>query len=72
MQAKIINKCMLHMMYRKINLVQHLKALKTFYMSGNGDFMEQLVDNLFGSSHLCMVPEVSSDYVNSQLEFSLA
>lgn len=33
-QHKIVNKCMLHMMYRKLNLLNHLKALKMFYFSG--------------------------------------
>jgi hypothetical protein len=33
-QFKVVNKCMLHMMYRKLNLLGHLKALKVFYLSG--------------------------------------
>lgn len=33
-QFKVVNKCMLHMMYRKLNLLRHLKALKVVYLSG--------------------------------------
>ena len=39
-QFKIVNKCMLHMMYRKLNLLGHLKALRLFYLSGQGDILE--------------------------------
>ena len=38
-QFKVVNKCMLHMMYRKLNLLGHLKALKVFYLSGQGDIL---------------------------------
>ena len=38
-QYKIVNRCILHMMYRKLNLLEHLKAMKMFFMSGNGDIL---------------------------------
>lgn len=38
-QFKVVNKCMLHMMYRKRDLLGHLKALKIFYLSGQGDIL---------------------------------
>ena len=46
-QFKVVNKCMLHMMYRKLNLLGHLKALRLFYLSGQGDILEQFTEKLF-------------------------
>ena len=46
-QFKVVNKCMLHMMYRKLNLLAHLKSLKLFYLSGQGDIMDHFASLLF-------------------------
>lgn len=71
MQSKLVNKCLLHMMYRKLNLLQHLTAVKTVFMSGNGDIIEQFIGNLFADEHASQITNVSSDFINNALELSL-
>jgi hypothetical protein len=70
-QFKVVNRCMLHMMYRKLNLLRHLKALKVFYLSGQGDIMETFAQQLFHSNQECTLKDNSLYFFNNCFEFAL-
>lgn len=70
-QFKIVNKCMLHMIYRKLNLLNHLKALKMFFFSGQGDVMESFAAQLFHNDADCTVKDNSIFFINNCYEFAL-
>ena len=70
-QSRLVNKCLLHLMYRKLSLVQHLAAVKAVFMSGNGDILEQFIGNLFAEDSQTHIAHVSNDIVNNALELSL-
>ena len=70
-QSRLVNKCLLHLMYRKLSLVQHLAAVKAVFMSGNGDILEQFIGNLFAENSQTHIAHVSNDIVNNALELSL-
>ena len=68
-QFKVVNRCMLHMMYRKLNLLRHLKALKVFYLSGQGDIMETFAQQLFHSNQECTLKDNSLYFFNNSSLF---
>ena len=46
-QFKIVNKCMLHMIYRKSNFLNNLQALKMFYLGSRGDILDLFSSLIF-------------------------
>lgn len=69
-QFMVVNKCMLHMMYRKLNLLRHLKALKVVYLSGQGDIMETFAQQLFHSNQECTLKDNSLFFFNNCFDFA--
>lgn len=63
-----MNKCMLHMMYRKRDLLGHLKALKVFYLSGQGDILNHFASQLFHANQACGVKDNSLYFFNACYE----
>lgn len=44
---------MLHMMFRQQQLLNHFKALRVVYLSGQGDILEQFASQLFNDNYEC-------------------
>lgn len=59
------------MMYRKLNLLNHLKALKMFYFSGQGDVLEQFVSQLFHNDSECTLKDNSLFFISNCFENAL-
>ena len=38
-QHKLVNKCLLHLMYRSMNLMNHLEHMRMVFFAGQGDFL---------------------------------
>lgn len=64
-QFKIVNKCMLHMMFRQQNLLNHLKALRVVFLSGQGDIVEQFASQLFHDNYECTLKQNSVFFLNN-------
>jgi len=62
---------MLHMMYRKLNLFNHLKAMKVFFMAGEADLMEAFAAQLFHANQECTLKDNSLSFINNAFEFAL-
>jgi hypothetical protein len=71
-QFKVVNKCMLHMMYRKLNLFNHLKALKVFFMAGEADIMDAFASQLFYANQECTLKDNSLFFVNNCFDMALS
>ena len=62
---------MLHMMYRKVNLFSHLKALRVFYLCEESDIMDAFANQLFHPNQECNVKENSLYFLNNCFEFAI-
>jgi hypothetical protein len=70
-QFRLVNKCMLHMMYRKLNLLMHLKALKVFYLGGEADILESFASQLFHNNQECTLKDNSLYFLNNCFDYSV-
>ena len=62
---------MLHMMYRRLNLFNHLKALKVFFLSAQGDIQSTFASQIFHDNAECTLKDNSLYFLNNSLEYSL-
>ena len=70
-QFKLVNKCMLHMMFRKLNLIMHLKALRVFYLAKEADITEAFCGQLFHDNQECTLKDNSLYFLNNCFDYAV-
>jgi len=59
------------MMYRKLNLLTHLKALKLVYLSSQGDIADLFVSQVFNSNIECSLKDNTLYFFNNCFEYAV-
>ena len=60
------------MMYRKLNLLNHLKAMRVFYLCGEADLTESFGSQLFHKNQECTLKDNSLFFLNSCFEMAIS
>jgi len=46
-QHKLVNKCLLHLMYRSMNIMKHMEHMRMVFFAGQGDFFSAFHQSAF-------------------------
>ncbi len=63
-QYKLINKCLIHMMFRKLQLMKHLEVLKGVFFCFKGDVISSYMQSLFNDDIESTIKENSLAFIN--------
>jgi hypothetical protein len=67
-QHMLVNKCLLHLMYRSMNLLKHMDYMRMVFFGGQGDFIHAFHLATFNSDFQQTVIEGTLSFLNSKLE----
>jgi len=51
-QHKLVNKCVLHLMYRGMQLLKHLEYLKMVFLANQGDVFSSFLQSVFNDDFM--------------------
>lgn len=67
-QHALINKCLIHLTFRKLRLMTHLDALRSIYLFEAGDVLQSLMTGLLNDDLQSTFRDHSLAFLNVQLE----
>lgn len=67
----MINKCLLHMIFRKLRLLQHLEAMKQVFFFNAGDVLAIFMQAAFNDDIESTLKDNSLAFLNSQLDLAV-
>jgi hypothetical protein len=67
-QHTLVNKCLLHLMYRSMHLLRHLEYMRMVFFSGQGDFISAFHQSVFNNDFQHTALESTLYFLNSKLE----
>ena len=70
-QYLIINKCLIHMIFRRLRLLAHLEALRHLFMFYAGDILSLFMSSTFNDDFDSSLKESSLSFVNNQFEMAI-
>lgn len=59
------------MMFRKLNLMMHLKALRIFYLAKEADILEAFTSQLFHNNQECTLKDNSLYFLNNCFDYAI-
>lgn len=70
-QGRLVDKCVLHMLFRKLNVVRYLEELRKYMFGLKGDVITQFMQMIFRDDIESSVRETSLSYINNSFEIAL-
>ncbi|CDW78602.1 lissencephaly type-1-like motif-containing protein [Stylonychia lemnae] len=70
-QYKLVNKCLIHLMFRRLNLFKHLEGLKQFFFCYQGDVISYFMASIFNDDSESTIKENTLSFINGQLDLAV-